>query len=385
MYVFKKKRNIYLAKIFDLIGSAVFYPFGLKRAGLPEKVRNILVIRPDGIGDVVFSTPVYEALRKRYPGAKITVIVSANAKSIIELNPYVDNVLTMENTWFSYNNRTSISEVLSILRRIRKENYDIGVDLRGDARNILLMLFGKVRYRVGYGVTGGGFLLSRMLDYEINTHEVDKNLKVIKGLDCKVVNRRLQIYYSWADEESVSNLLEREHVSKDEILLAVHMESGYPSKLWKKERFIQLLQEMNKRDYGKIVLIGEGSNDTDFHNINERLKFNYINTIGKLSIRKLAALLERCTVLISCDSGPVHVATAVGTPCIVLFSGTNNLKQWGPFNNNVNRVIYKDVECSPCEMRICPRNTHLCMDQIKVEDVLCELDILSERVKNIVK
>ncbi len=148
---------------------------------------------------------------------------------------------------------------------------------------------------------------------------------------------------------------------------------------------VGVYKEKSKRDYGKIVLIGKGNDDIDFHNIHERLNFNYLNTIGKLSIRKLAALLERCTVLISCDSGPVHVATAVGTPCIVLFSGTNNLKQWGPFNNNVNRVIYKDVECSPCEMRICPRNTHLCMDQIKLEDVLLELDILSERVKNIVK
>jgi len=80
--------------------------------------------------------------------------------------------------------------------------------------------------------------------------------------------------------------------------------------------------------------------------------------------------------LISCDSGPVHVAAAVGTPCIVLFSGTNTLKQWGSLNNNVNRVIHKDVECSPCEMRICPQSAHLCMDSIRVEDVLYELDAL---------
>ncbi len=223
-----------------------------------------------------------------------------------------------------------------------------------------------------------------MPSYEKDIHEVDKNLKLIEGLDCKVAERRLQIYYSQADEESILNLLEREHVSEDDILLALHMETGYPSKSWKKERFVQLLQEMNKRDYGKIVLIGKGSDDIDFRYISKRLKFNYINTIGKLSIRKLAVLLERCAVLISCDSGPVHVATTVGTPCIVLFSGTNNLKQWGSFNN-VNRVIYKDVECSPCEMRICPRNTHLCMDKIRVEDVLSELDIVYERVNNIVK
>jgi ADP-heptose:LPS heptosyltransferase len=216
-------------------------------------------------------------------------------------------------------------------------------------------------------------------------HEVEKNMKLIEELDCKVVKRKLQIYYSQTDEESIMNCLEREHIGKDDILLAVHMETGYPSKSWKKEKFVQLLQEMNRRDYGKIVLIGEGNNDADFYNIHERLKFNYLNTIGKLSIRKLAALLKRCAVLISCDSGPVHVATAVGTPCIVLFSGTNNLKQWGPFNDNANRVIYKDVKCSPCEMRICPQSTHLCMEKIKVEDVLFELDVIYRSATGIVK
>lgn len=380
MYVFKKKKNIYLVKTFDLIGRVIFYPFGLKRFKLPEKIRKILVIRLDGIGDVLLSTPVYEALKKRYPSAKLTILVSSYTKGVIEMNPYVDNVFMLDNTWFTTDSKTNFSVILSMIRKIRKENFDIGIDLRGDIRNILLMFFGKVGYRVGYGITGGGFLLNKMPSYEKEMHEVDKNLKLIQGLDCKVIDRRLQIYYSQADEANILNLLEREHVGKDEILLAVHMETGYPSKSWKKERFVQLLQEMHKRDYGKIVLIGV-NNDNGFRNIYEQLECNYINTVGKLSIRQLAVLLERCAVLVSCDSGPVHVATAVRTPCIVLFSGTNDVRQWGLFNN-VNRVIHKEVECSPCEMRICHRNAHICMDKIRLEDVLFELDILSGRVSN---
>ncbi len=385
MYVFKKKRNICLARIFDLIGNAIFCPFVLKRLELPEKVRNILVIRLDGIGDVIFSTPLYEALKKRYPDAELSILVSIQAKGIIEMNPYVDNVLVLKRTWFSPGSWFNYNETLSILRKIRKESFDIGIDLRGDIRNILLMLFGKVGYRVGYGITGGGFLLNRVLSYEKDIHEVDKNVKLIEELGCEVVDKSLQIYYSQSDEESVINLLEKEYVRKGDTLLAIHMEAGYPSKSWKKERFIQMLQEMNKRDYGKIILIGGDNKDVYFHSIYNQLKFSYINTIGKLNIRQLAALLKRCEVLISCDSGPVHVATAVGTPCIVLFSGTNNLKQWGSFNNNVNRVIYKDVECSPCEMRICPQSTHLCMDKIKVEDVLLELDEIFRSAAGVVK
>ena len=92
MYVFKKKKNIYLVRIFDLIGSVIFFLFGLKRLKLPEKVKNILVIRLDGIGDVILSTPVYEALKKRYPSAKLTILVSSDTKGVIEMNPYVDNV-----------------------------------------------------------------------------------------------------------------------------------------------------------------------------------------------------------------------------------------------------------------------------------------------------
>ena len=384
MYIFKKKKKIYLTKIFDLIGGAIFFSFSLKRLKLPENVRKILIIRLDGIGDVILSTPVYEALKKKYPSAKLTVLVGSHTKGVVEMNPYVDNVFVLRNTWFTTIRNIKFSEILSMLRKIRKENLDIGIDLRGDMRNILLMFFGKVRYRIGYGITGGGFLLNKMPHYEQKTHEVDKNLKLIEGLDCTVINKKMHIYSSQADEEKILNLLEAGHVRKNGILLAVHMETGYPSKSWRKEKFVQLLQEMSKRDYGKIVLIGKGSDDIDFSYIYDRLKFNYLNTIGKLSIGELAVLLKRCAALISCDSGPVHVATAVETPCIILFSGTNDLTQWGHLNN-LNRVIHKDVECSPCERRVCSRDIHLCMDKIRVEDVLSELDKLTEIVENIVK
>ncbi len=384
MYTFKKKKNICLVKAFDLIGSVIFFPFGLKRLKLPENVRKILVIRLDGIGDVLLSTPVYEALKKKYPSAKISVLVGAHTKGVIQMNPYIDNVLVLGNTWFTTTNKIKFSEIVSMLREIRNEGFDIGIDLRGDIRNILLMFSGKVGFRIGYGITGGGFLLNRMPHYEKEMHEIDKNLKLIEGLDCKVTNKKMQIYSSQVDEENILNLLEVGHVRNDEILLAVHMETGYPSKSWRKEKFVQLLQEMSNRDYSKIVLIGKGSDDVDFRYIHDRLKFDYINTIGKLSIGELAVLLERCAVLISCDSGPVHIATAVGTPSIILFSGTNDLTQWGHLNN-LNRVIHKDVECSPCERRVCSLDTHLCMDKIGVEDVLCELDKLTEIVGNIVK
>ena len=174
MYTFKKKKNIYLVKAFDLIGSVVFSPFGLKRLKLPENVRKILVIRLDGIGDVLLSTPVYEALKKQYPSAKLTVLVGAHTKGVIKMNPYIDNVLVLRNTWFTTISKIKFGEILSMLRKIRKEEFDIGIDLRGDIRNILLMFSGKVRYRIGYGITGGGFLLNRMPHYEKKTHEVDK-------------------------------------------------------------------------------------------------------------------------------------------------------------------------------------------------------------------
>ena len=84
MYIFKKKKKIYLTKIFDLIGGAIFFSFSLKRLKLPENVRKILIIRLDGIGDVILSTPVYEALKKKYPSAKLTVLVGSHTKGVVE-------------------------------------------------------------------------------------------------------------------------------------------------------------------------------------------------------------------------------------------------------------------------------------------------------------
>lgn len=379
MYVFRKKRSIYLARCFDLIGRIFSYPFGLKKAELPGKIRKILVIRLDGIGDVIFTTPLYEALKKKYPEAVIFVLTSAQAKDIVEENPYVEKVLVMNNSWIPSMSGIKLNEVFAILKTIRNEGFDIGIDLRGDVRDILLMFLGKVKFRVGYDVTGGGFLLNRIAVYEKDTHEIDKNIKLVKELGCKVVNKKLQLHYSSTDKENLLRFLQGENISENDTLLAIHMGAGYPSKLWNKGRFVDLIKRLEERDYGRAVLIGNGDNR------DERFKFDCINTIGKLSLRELAVLLERCSVLISSDSGPVHVAAAVGTPCIVLFSGTNSLKQWGFSFNDINRVIHKDVECSPCEMRICPQHSHLCMDNIKVDDVLHELDILFQTVSGMTK
>jgi lipopolysaccharide heptosyltransferase II len=383
MYVFRKKRSVCLARVFDLLGSILSYPFGLRKVVLPGEIRKILVIRLDGIGDVIFTTPLYEALKKKYPEAVIFVLTSSQTKDIVETNPYIDKVLVMKNTWFPSMSRIKWNEIFAILRAIRNEGFDIGVDLRGDIRSILLMFLGKVKFRVGYGVTGGEFLLNRIAVYEKDTHEIDKNIKLVNELGCKVVNKKLQLYYSPTDKESLLRFLQEKNISENDTLLAIHMGAGYPSKLWNKGRFFDLIKRLKERGYGRTVLIGNDKASSD--NRDDKFDFDCINTIGKLSIRELAVLLERCSVLISCDSGPVHVAAAVGTPCIVLFSGTNNLMQWGSGFNEINRVIHKDVECSPCEMRICPKHSHLCMDNIKVEDVLRELDILFETTSGVTK
>ena len=154
MYVFRKKRSVCLARVFDLLGSILSYPFGLRKVVLPGEIRKILVIRLDGIGDVIFTTPLYEALKKKYPEAVIFVLTSSQTKDIVETNPYIDKVLVMKNTWFPSMSRIKWNEIFAILRAIRNEGFDIGVDLRGDIRSILLMFLGKVKFRVGYGVTG---------------------------------------------------------------------------------------------------------------------------------------------------------------------------------------------------------------------------------------
>ena len=173
-YVFKKRYLVFLASLFDFFGGLFTLPIRVFWRSSPGNVGSILIIRLDHLGGVVCSVPVPENLKNHYVGSRVTCLVSGQTKEIFMNNQYVDEVISYDASWFdrSQDNPFELRSFFRLAAQLRKYKYDLGIDLRGDLRHILLMVLAGVKFRVGYGVTGGGFLLHRSAEYMEDKHVI---------------------------------------------------------------------------------------------------------------------------------------------------------------------------------------------------------------------
>lgn len=368
-YVFKKRFYTFLFSIIDFIGQLILSPIRLFGKRTPGNVGSILLIRLDHIGDVIFSTSIPQNLKNHYRGAKITFLVANWAKEIVMNNPYVDEVICYDAPWFDRNKKRAFEfrKFFKLGQELRRHNYDLGLELRGDSRHILLMALARIKFRVGYGITGGGFLLHRKVNYRAGAHSLERNLDLLRSLDIKVVGYEPQLYNSAKDEEFVQDFLKANNLTDRDFIAIIHPYGGYPSKNWQDERFAELMDVLGKDYQAKIILIGS---EKDKDNIEGIIGINQtpaINAAGKTSLGSLLALIKKSRVFIGVDSGPGHIAGSTGIPTVILFSGTNRVQIWGPKGDNTI-IIQKDIPCRDCERLDCAQN--ICMDLISVEDVL---------------
>ena len=353
---------------FDALGRICFFPLKSLRKPLDlAAVRRILVIRLDHIGDVVMSRPVIRALHKKFPHAEIDLLVTEDIAPLFEHSKEIRTVIMAKHGWFVRKASffQKCSEFWRLTGILKAAPYDLGFDLRGDVRNILLMFLAGVRYTVGYGITGGGFLLNEEVPHAATRHQVELNMSLLGSFHVAQDNSLLPFEYS---PESAREFWKKIGIMPPTTLLprvAIHMGSGYPSKRWPFENFKALIQEIDREALAQIVLIGtEAEKDAtpDLKLNSERL----IDLRGKTALQDLPVLLDVCDVFIGNDSGPAHIAAAQGLEILLAVSGTNDIRLWHPWTERLHLLQY-EVPCSPCGVEICPVEGHPCVEQITVD------------------
>ncbi len=365
-YVFKKKKTWVSVFFLDLIGS-LFFLFKSKKC--PKEVRKVLIVRLDHLGDIILSAPFYSNIRNVFPGAEIHLLCDKAFAPLFEKDSRIDQVIGLENHWLSKKKRLSVRKLFSLILNLRKEGYDLGFDLRGDIRSIFYLLFlSGVKFRVSYGVRGGGFMLNSAPIHPLRVHEVDKCNALLSTLTHRNTSVTQPVLEIKAERQE--QMLEKmKELGRDTSrpLVAAHLGAGYPSKQWDVKKFTTVLNSILQQDKYQIVLIGKENEATlslDF--LKEKHLFNLI---GRTDLKQLSDLLSITDYFIGNDSGPAHVAGACGAACLTIFSGTNRHDEWEP-KATLSEVVYKDIECSPCEEKVCPLIHHQCMEWIEVEDVL---------------
>ncbi|MBF0485681.1 MAG: lipopolysaccharide heptosyltransferase II [Candidatus Omnitrophica bacterium] len=330
-------------------------------------MKNILVISVNWLGDAVFSTPVFRALKENFPQAKISVLCVPRVKDVMALNPHVDEVIVYDEDGFD----RPLLNKMALAGKLRSRGFDAVFILRRSLSRTFLCYLAGIPVRVGFAGKGWQGLLTHVVhDTGVNAiHRSDVYLRVVESFGVKVTDRRS---FLEARPDIVSGWRARllaMGVSPGDRLIAVNTGGNWNLKQWPVECFAELVREIENRKIGKVVLPGAEKDVERVKKIAALSKVNPIITAGDTGISCLSGLLKCCDLLVTADTGPLHLANALGVGVVALF-GPTRPEITGPRGQGACKVIFKDVGCNraPCYYLECSDNK--CMKAIKVGDVL---------------
>lgn len=327
-------------------------------------INKILLIKPRGIGDIVLSTIILDDLKKNIPSAEIHYLTETFAKDTLANNPLVSRVHTFEKSEF----------VLKVAVRLRKEKYDLIIDLWSNPRSAQITFLIHAKYRVGFAYRGRKYAYNIFGTSEKGEHHsAEHNLELLKAIGIKPTSKRIHFYVSrdydnWAEEYMKNNLPDRKKI------FGVIPSGGWASKRCDASKWVEICKAIKKKydDIVFLILWGPGDErDAEIikNNLGDEAVLGHETNIGKLS-----ALIKNCDLVIANDSGPMHISAALGIPTLGIF-GPTNPKAHGPYSQNSDYVIKEDLHCIICNKLVCPYN-HECMTQLPIEEVLRKVEII---------
>lgn len=380
----RKKRIV--VKITDLLGYTLFYPLVLfkrwigKKQGIKrDRVGNILVVRLAYIGDVIMTIPVLRSLKALYPNAKISFLIGRRESEVLQGNPYIDQIITYDAFWF-YKRRRGvwIREYLTVIKRLRRGQFDIAIDFRGDIRNILFILFlSRAHFRISYGVGGGGYLLTHIVPFKGIGHKIAYHMDILRYLGGDYKASLPEISLSDDERAYQNRLFDRLGIPRGTFVVGIHPGGRKPLKGWYIEGYIGIIERLIREYSAQVVLTGTGGEIALCDKITKGIKDErVISMCGRTGLRELVSLIRGFDLFITGDSAPMHIACAVKTPVIAIF-GPSKSKETGPYGR-ASYVVEKDFPCRlTCDEDKCNHKVYnACMKAIGVEDVYKAINIM---------
>ncbi|MBI3323195.1 MAG: lipopolysaccharide heptosyltransferase II [Candidatus Omnitrophica bacterium] len=342
---------------------------------------RILIIRTDRIGDVVLSTPVIRALRAAFPHAYLGMMVRPENRELVEGNPDLDAVILYD----KQGAEKGIAGNLRFARRLRERRFDTAVVLHSTNRVILVSWLAGIRRRVGYA-RRMGWLLTHRLPYvkrEGQRHELEYNLHLLRLIGVEAGERELFVPTRAQQQSRVEQLLRQQGLEAGAPLVVLHPGASCPSKRWPAERFAQVGDRLAARGAATVAVLTGAGEEEHGRAVLRQMRQPAIDLTGAFGLGETASLLKRARLLVSNDSGPVHLACAVGTPVVSIFGrwgGGLSPTRWGPTGRD-SVTLHHDIGCRPCLAHRCTIGFK-CLEAVTVEEVVAAADHLMGRETN---
>ena len=325
--------------------------------GTHPEVERILVIKLRAIGDVILSTIVTKNLRLAYPGARIHYLTELPSLDVLRGNPFIDDVVVYD--------RSRMGS-LNLIRTVRRGHYDLVIDLFGNPRTALVTRLSGAMQRVGFRFRGRTYAYNVLAEPRGDSvHNTQFNLDALIALGVAIQDRHIYFSFDDDDERYVESFLPP-GFGPGSFIVCINSGGGWYTKRWGLDNFAALADRLAREFNARIVIPwGPGQLD-EAERIRKSMTCDAFIPPAT-TLRQLGALLKKCSIVISNDSGPMHIAAAVGTPVLGIYGPTDPQLQ-GPYGGSHVVVRNEGLECLGCNLTACPIG-HPCMLGLSVDAV----------------
>lgn len=334
------------------------------------KTKRILIFNVNWLGDVLFSTATIRNIRRNFPDSFIACVIPSRCYPVLKGNPHLDDIIIFDEK----DRHRGILEKLNFVRLLKSKNFDKVFLLHRSFSRTLICRLADIPERVGYSTKKRAFLLTKNITppKKDSLHRIDYYLNIIEKAGLRVEDRYTEFFVSEEDKKFINNFLNNKSVDKDKFLVGINPGGNWLPKRWPSHYWARLIDLMIKNLGFKVIITGSTSDIVLVKDIENSMTEKPIVACAELNIKQLGALCKRLDLFITADTGPLHIANAVGTKKIIALFGPTSLLITGPFPLNNVDILQKNIGCKiPCYVVNCKDNR--CMKVITPEDVLDEV------------
>lgn len=328
-----------------------------------KSARSVLVISLKRVGDVILSIPAFRAIKENLPKSLVTVFADSYTKDILDRIPTIDSVVP-------YSKSSSFLKKAKQVRKLSYNSFDLAVDFTCDYtfEGALWTWLSGAKFRVGYDAWKRGFLFNQPVQPTKEVlHAIDEILYLTRSIGLETEDKSLTLSASEEAADTVKKFLQSKGVKSDTLLIGIHPGGYYPTQRWLAGRFAEVADILIKKHKARVVLMGGSKEEKIIHQITTQMANPSLVFLDQ-PLGDLLALLQSCHLLICNNSGPLHMATALGTLTVSTMGPTLPERWWPQGEEHI--VLRKDLPCMPCCRGRCRLKTLDCMKLITVEDML---------------
>lgn len=315
--------------------------------------KKILFMKFCCIGDVLFTTPAVNAIKRAFPSAYTAYMTGEWSKNVLMNNPYIDEVIVFDAPVSVKNRFKKVFNILIEIVKLRRKRFDILINFHRSFFTALFGFLAGIPTRVGFGGNVSSLLLTNSIPFNAEKHEVDRYLDIVRSIGVASGVYKMEIFPTEKDKNTVASILKKEGLKeKHEPWIAIAPGGGinpltpkFFNKRWTADRFAQLGDLLSDEYGAKVILVGGVTDIEICIAVSDMMKHKSIIIAGRMEIRETAAFFSMCDLFIGNDSGPLYIA-ATCIPTISIF-GPSDPRLVAP-RGKEHHYIWKGIECSPC-------------------------------------